>query len=254
MKGVIKAINKQVEFIDLTHQIPPGDIQRGAFILWQSAGAFAEGTTFLSVVDPGVGTLRKAILLETMGQHFIGPDNGLFSYLTLKNDYAAWELSNPKYQLKDPSTTFHGRDFFAPAAAYVSTGIKSSRFGNPLEKLTRLSKPNLSLGENSMSGEIISTDRFGNLITSLGRFRIGDGTLIFDSWVENFSFVIDDQSKIRIVLRDMPLPIVNTFDSVPDGGWAGLIGSSGLVEIVTNQASAAYTLGVKIGDPVSIVW
>ncbi|MCJ7717213.1 MAG: SAM-dependent chlorinase/fluorinase, partial [Anaerolineales bacterium] len=168
MKGIIKEIAPGAEFIDLTHLIPAGDIQRGAFVLWQSARDLPPGTIFLSVVDPGVGTNRRAVYLQREGQIFIGPDNGLFSYLFYNASFTAWKLSNPEYQLDGPSTTFHGRDIFAPGAAYAALGISGSQFGDEVKSLTRLADPIFSRNGNSIQGEIISKDRFGNLFTSLG--------------------------------------------------------------------------------------
>jgi len=141
MKVIISQIYEDCALIDLTHLIPPGDIQRGAFVLWQAARDLPPGTVFLSVVDPGVGTDRKAIFLECGGQIFIGPDNGLFSYLTYKKDYAAWELSNPNFQQKNTAYTFHGRDIFAPAAAHTALGRQGAEFGDKLSEILLLPQP-----------------------------------------------------------------------------------------------------------------
>jgi len=254
MKGVINQIASKVNLIDLTHQIPPGDIQRGAFVLWQAVRDFPTGTIFLCVVDPGVGTKRKAIYLKCGEKIFIGPDNGLFSYITYKNDYSAWELSNPKFQLENPSSTFHGRDIFAPAAAYASRGARGQNFGKGQTDLVRLPTPRLSVEDNAITGEVLSLDRFGNLITSLGQFISREGSLEFSSWLDSSVFTVKLNDNTRISLRDIPLQLKNNFESVPDGECAALIGSTGLIEIVTNQASASYVLGSKIGDPVSLMW
>ncbi len=130
MKGIISDITPEVLLIDITHQIPPGDIQRAAFVLWQSSRDFPKGTVFLCVVDPGVGTERNAIYLQTRDQIFIGPDNGLFSYLVFQSDYSCWKISNPDFQRKSTSRTFHGRDVFAPAAAHASRLIPGEQFGS----------------------------------------------------------------------------------------------------------------------------
>jgi S-adenosylmethionine hydrolase len=143
MKAVMSEIASDASLIDLSHQIPAGDIQRGAYVLWQAARDFPPGSIFLSVVDPGVGTIRKGIILQTEKHIFVGPDNGLFSYLLIGNNYQAWELANPNYQRQGISTTFHGRDIFAPAAAFAAQGIQGKEFGAEIKDLINLSKPAL---------------------------------------------------------------------------------------------------------------
>ena len=211
MKGILGGISPESRLVDLTHHIPPGDIQRGAFALWQSSLDLPLGTIFLAVVDPGVGTERKAICLDCGGQRFIGPDNGLFSYLLHGKEYHAWELSNPAYQLSTPGTTFHGRDIFAPAAAYAANGISGDKFGNAVKSIQRLPEPRLELKGTSLSGEILSTDRFGNLFTSLGRFQSNDSwDLILGSWIDQTKCKIKDRSYLEILVKDKTLPLVKT--------------------------------------------
>lgn len=255
MKGILAGISPETRLIDLTHHIPPGNIQRGAFVLWQSSLDLPQGTIFLAVVDPGVGTERKAICLVCDGQRFIGPDNGLFSYLLYGKEYQAWELSNPAYQLSSPGTTFHGRDIFAPAAAYAANGIWGDKFGNAVKSIQRLPEPRLVKKGNSLSGEVISTDMFGNLFTSLGRFQSTDSwDLILGSWINHTNCKIKDRTHVEIILKDKTLSLVKTFAMVPEGTCAGLIGSTGLLEIVCNQGSAAKLLSIKRGDAVVLRW
>lgn len=255
MKGILAGISPETRLIDLTHHIPPGNIQRGAFVLWQSSLDLPQGTIFLAVVDPGVGTERKAICLDCDGQRFIGPDNGLFSYLLYGKEYQAWELSNPAYQLSSPGTTFHGRDIFAPAAAYAANGIWGDKFGNAVKSIQRLPEPRLVKKGNSLSGEVISTDMFGNLFTSLGRFQSTDSwDLILGSWINHTNCKIKDRTHVEIILKDKTLSLVKTFAMVPEGTCAGLIGSTGLLEIVCNQGSAAKLLSIKRGDAVVLRW
>lgn len=255
MKGILGGISPESRLVDLTHHIPPGDIQRGAFALWQSSLDLPLGTIFLAVVDPGVGTERKAICLDCGGQRFIGPDNGLFSYLLHGKEYHAWELSNPAYQLSTPGTTFHGRDIFAPAAAYAANGISGDKFGNAVKSIQRLPEPRLELKGTSLSGEILSTDRFGNLFTSLGRFQSNDSwDLILGSWIDQTKCKIKDRSYLEILVKDKTLPLVKTFAAIPEGSCAGLIGSTGLLEITCNRGSAENLLGLKRGDAVLLRW
>lgn len=255
MKGILAGISPGTKLIDLTHHIPPGDIQRGAFALWQSSLDLPSGTIFLAVIDPGVGTERKAICLDCDGHRFIGPDNGLFSFLLYAKEYHAWELSNPTYQLSTPGSTFHGRDIFAPAAAHAANGIPGEKLGNPVKSIKRLAEPRLELKGNSLSGEVLSSDRFGNLFTSLGRFHFNDSRdLILRSWTNQTKCKIKDRSCVEILVKDKTLPLVKTFSAIPEGNCAGLIGSTGLLEIVCNLGSAKNILDLKRGDPIFFRW
>jgi S-adenosylmethionine hydrolase len=254
MKGIMSELSPNTPLIDITNTIPPGDIQRGAFVLWQAAQDFPRGTIFLCVVDPGVGTERKPIFLQTGDQIYIGPDNGLFSYLLYKSDFTCWELSNPEYQRKNSSATFHGRDVFAPAAAYAARSISGTQFGPQVTSLNKLPKPTLSNNERSLTGEILSQDHFGNLFTSLGRFEYKNDSLHYRSWIDNVKIQINDHTKIRIRVNDQRLPLVRTFASIGSGICAGLIGSTGLLEIVANQSSAKSLLGIEKGTSMSLVW
>ena len=254
MKGVISSLAPDTKLIDLTHQIPPGDIQRGAFVLWQSAKDFPQDTIFLGVVDPGLGTDRKGICLKCQDQYFIGPDNGLFSYILLGNEHQAWELANPDLQLHNSGNTFHGRDIFAPASAYISSGTPCEDFGNLLNKLTVLPTPKLNCSETKLEGEILSVDRFGNMVTSLGLFYYHKEGLAFRSWLDSHEIFIPNLSQVQIMINDNNLAFANTFGNIPTGVSAGVIGSTGLLEIVSNQESAERLLGGRIGDQVQLQW
>jgi len=254
MKGIISEISPDAPIIDITNQIPPGDIQRGAFILWQASQDFPKGTVFLCVVDPGVGTERKAVFLQTRDHILIGPDNGLFSYLLYGSSFKCWELSNPNYQRKSSSATFHGRDIFAPAAAFAAKSISGDQFGSRVSSPNRLPEPILTYNESSLTGEILSRDHFGNLFTSLGQFKYQNESLRFVSWIDESELTISDKSKIRIRVNEKELPLVQTFSSIDPGSCAGLVGSSGLIEIVANQTSAKDLLGLEKGNPVILSW
>jgi len=254
MKGVISSIAPEVPLIDLTHQVSPGDIQQAAYYIWQASRDLSPGTIFLAVVDPGVGTSRKGIYLEKEGQIFIGPDNGLFSYLSFKSQITGWELDNPEYQLDSTSATFHGRDIFAPAAAYAAKGIRGAAFGELLDKIELLPQPRLEIENQTIRGQIISTDRFGNLITSLGTFQREPDGMQLDSWIDSRTSSLPDNSKLTVQVRDQNYHLVSTFAETPVGQCAGLIGSTGLLEIVANLESAADLLGMGRGEEVSLLW
>jgi len=254
MKGVISRIAPTVELIDLTHLVPPADIQRGAFLLWQASLDFPLGTIFLAVVDPGVGTSRKAIYFQCGDKIFIGPDNGLFSYLTYKEEPSIWELTNPELRLGKSSSTFHGRDIFAPAAAYAALGTAGAEFGQQLAGITQLPVPTLHLDKRKAVGEIISSDRFGNLFTSLGQFSYQGDYLTCSSWVDSQAVQLNRQADFMIEINQERFSLRETFNSIPPGDIAGLVGSTGLLEISTNQGSARDILNVDRGTPVILGW
>lgn len=250
VEGVIASIAPQARVIHLTHDIPPGDMRRASVVLWQAQPYFPDDTIFLAVVDPGVGTTRCPILAEYNGQRFIGPDNGLFS-LVLPNDVPAWVLENRAYQLRGVSSTFHGRDIFAPAAAYCASGAAPDSFGSRLNTLQRLPRPHLKLADSkTIQAEILFADRFGNLLTSFGRVQMQtpqEYRLV--PWLpESVPQITFDPTEYALHLPDgRALKWVNTFAEVKPGECAALIGSSGLVEIVANHRSAAELLQLRDG-------
>ena len=254
MKGVISRIAPDLNLIDLNHHIPPGDIQQGAFHLWQTAEYFPSDAVFLAVVDPGVGTQRKGLFFQRGDQVFIGPDNGLFSYLGYKTPTMAWELANPDFQLQDLSSTFHGRDIFAPAAAYATLGTRGDQFGEIIGSLNHLPSPVCQINEDHLEGEVFSIDQFGNLITSLGQFQKTEKGLEIISWIDDLTLGFPPNPKIHHDQAAKPLSMVSTFSDIPPGSCAGVIGSRGLLEIVSNQSSAADLLGLGKGDRITLSW
>lgn len=258
MKGVIAEIAPGIPVVDLTNNVPPGDVNRAAVNLWQSCAYFPRGTVFLCVVDPGVGTSRKGILVQSAGYTFIGADNGLFTFV-MDEDTQAWELSNPDYALSEIGTTFHGRDVFAPAAAHAAMGIPRAKFGPTVAKPVSLPLPDLEQIEPGIfRGEILYADKFGNLLTSLGRFeRKTEDSLSIDPWLPvggkanlDKKFLLEDA---HIELEDgSRLTWAKTFGEISSGDCAFLIGSSGLIEIVSNRQSAKELLKLDSGEPVTL--
>jgi S-adenosylmethionine hydrolase len=262
LKGVIAGLAPTVPTIDLTHAIPLGDIRRAAFYLWQSAPFFPPGSIFLVVVDPGVGTSRRPMLLHTTdgpistNQWFVGPDNGVFTYM-LQGNFQAWEIKNPTYALPQPSQTFHGRDIFAPAAAQVANGVNGPDFGPALADPVKFTLPVLEHNQTGqVAGEILSADHYGNLLTSLGCFnQLEEGKLEFFPWLPGPAKASLKSLNFRLKLPDgRLLPWVKTFTEISPGGCAVLIGSSGLLEIAANRASASDLLGLSSGDMVQLLY
>ena len=262
MKGVIACIAPKMPLIDITHAIPPGDIQRGAITLWQAAPHFPAGTIFLAVVDPGVGTSRRAIILRAQEKFFVGPDNGLFSYILAEDEDAhAWEIKIPETS----SSTFHGRDVFAPAAAYLAVGKEPSQLGSECQGLVQLPTPIMELTPfkgssrseqtNELRGEILTQDQFGNALTSLGRFTpTRDEALRLIPWQgKSIPVVKCSPTKMALKLPDgQILPLVETFSLIPPDKCAVIVGSTGLLEIVANGQSAVELLNLKRGMEVRL--
>ena len=253
MKGVIAQIAPQTPVIDLTHEIPAGDIRRGAIELWRSVDFFPRGSTFLIVIDPGVGTSRRAVIVEN-GQHtFIAPDNGVLSFVC-GNQPRAWEISNPRLALPNPGMTFHGRDIFAPAAAHASLGIPVSEFGAPIPDLQLLPFPRLTApSPGILQGQTLHADRFGNLLTSLGSFRWEGEVLQFQPWLGEAAPISAHAASLHLELPDgQHLKFARTFGEIPNEECAVILGSSGLLEIVANRQSAANLLNLKPDEPVTL--
>lgn len=228
MKGVMAAIAPQAQFIDLTHTIPPQDLWAARFNLLNTYRYFPPDTIHLAVVDPGVGTARRAIALATAQGTFVGPDNGIFSGVLAQTPVLrAVELANPTYwRTPTPSVTFHGRDLFAPAAAYLAQGVPLESLGPAIapESLVSLDLPPLKITSNAIEGTIQYCDRFGNLVTTIPSDRVPSG-----SWYLEMG---NHKIKGGITYGDRPI-----------GSLIALIGSHGWVELAVNEGSAEDALG-----------
>ena len=255
MKGVMAGINANARIVDLNNQIPPGDIRRAAFTLWQARDYFPQGTIFLTVVDPGVGTHRRPIIIKADGYMYVGPDNGVFSFI-LGGDWQAWEIANPDLMLPNPGNTFHGRDIFAPGAAHAARNISGAEFGNAVLDLVLLPVPKLeTLSPGVIHAEILHADHFGNLLTSLGKLApLENGVWQFRPWVGDAQAHIMQSSNTVIKLSDgKRLPWVTTFGEIPADECAALVGSSGMIEIVANRQSAAEMLELSGGESITMM-
>ncbi len=238
MKGVIACINPQATIVDLTHEIPPQDVAAGRFCLMNAYPYFPKGTVHVAVVDPGVGSARRAIALQLLHSILVGPDNGLFSGVISPENpiLAAVELSNSDYwRTPDPSTTFHGRDIFAPVGAHLSKGVPLEELGPAIDPVTlvTLDLPQCQWENAEILGCIQYIDRFGNLITNIP-----------DTWVRG------KLGSVRV--GDRQIPGGKTYSDVPRGWAIALVGSHGWVEIAINGGNASYTLELTIGATVRV--
>jgi hypothetical protein len=239
LKGVIARISPPCPVIDLTHEIAPFDIIQGGFVLYQSYRYFPRQTIFVAVVDPGVGGERKPLLIQTENYYFIGPDNGLFTLvLHTEKIERIVHLTNQKYFLKSPSSTFHGRDIFASVAAHLANGTVLENFGEEIETYQRLPEFSPRLSRKEIVGTVISVDRFGNVVTNLTRVLLAERFLDLE-----FSLKVGKRLVKEIKTHYAEGPPKKPFL---------LFGSSNLLEISVNQGSAAEVLGIQRGDEVKI--
>lgn len=240
MKGVIRTINPQAQVIDLSHEVTPQAILQAQVILERSLPYFPVGSIHVAVVDPGVGTDREAIVIETDRAFFVGPNNGLFGFLNaLGCVKAIHAITNPRLMLDDPSSTFHGRDIFCPAAAYLSLGRSLADFGPPVETLVELPPPVRREGK-ILEGEIVAIDTFGNLITS-----------ILETDVEDFREE-HPTGKLRVWCHGEPVELARTYGDVPRGHLLAYVGSTRHLEIAMNCGSAEHWFNARIGSHVKL--
>ena len=238
MKGIIKTINPSAEIVDITHDVPPQNVRRAAFILWKAYKYFPHGTIHVAVVDPGVGTGRRAIILRTTNYLFVGPDNGVLSLAAFEDGIV--EAVNIT-SITPRSSTFHGRDVFAPVAAELSKGLSPSSFGERVDPSTLV---RLEVGRPTKLGkslylEAIYIDRFGNVFTNaterdVASMRVGD--------------------RFLVSVRDINLTMrfLETYGQAEPGEPLMLINSEGYLELAINGGNMAATYGVREGDRIVV--
>ena len=234
MKGVILSINPAANIVDISHEIPPQDIEAAAFNLLSCYKTFPEGTVHVAVVDPGVGSDRKPIAIASARQFFVGPDNGIFSWICERErGWRAIQVTNEEFFRQPVSSTFHGRDIFAPVAAALSKGLAVEELGAEVSKIVQLSslepKP---LGENRIEGRVIHIDHFGNCVTNL---------------------TLENCPRLsKLIINDFEIKSFRRFFADGADGEAdlfGVIGSAGFIEIAAQNASAATILKIKRASP-----
>ncbi len=238
MKGVIAKFAPKANVIDLTHEIPAGDLRGGAFALMASCRFFPKGTVHLAVVDPGVGTSRLAIAVQTADFFFLGPDNGVLSWALAREKIKAIRvLENERYFLRPVSGTFHGRDIFAPVAAHLCRGVPIRKFGPAQEDIIHLHWPKSRLRHLGIKGEVLYLDRFGNAITN----------------IEAATLCSLGKRALKVLLdQNRSCPIAAFYQSVPPGRPVAVVGSSGFLEIAINGGNAAQQLGLRVGQAVTV--
>jgi len=240
MKGVILAINPDVTVVDITHGVIAHDILDGALTMGQAYKYFPAKTIHVVVVDPGVGTERRPILVAADQHYFVAPDNGVLSSVYDQTEALhVWHITSEHYFRQPVSKTFHGRDIFAPVAAWLSKSWQTSAFGEAITDFTRFAIPKPKTSGNTIRGVVLRVDQFGNLITNLR--------------VEDVPALASTDGKCTIKAGSAVVTkIVGTFAEGASGEVVGIIGSSGYLEICVNKTNAARTLGIGRGAEVIV--
>ena len=233
IKAVILSLLPEARLVDISHEVPAQDVAHAAFLLKSSALLFPAGTVHLAVVDPGVGSTRRAMAIAAQDHFFVGPDNGLFTDFLGPSSQVVL-LNRPEFFRAKVSATFHGRDLFAPVAAHLARGVELSSLGAPLADPVKLPRPQPKVLPDRIVGEVIHVDRFGNLITNIT------------------ADLIPPHSFIRIKGKDIPGLSLH-YQSAPAGTLLALIGSTNLLEISLPEDSAALVLKVRPGQTVEVL-
>jgi S-adenosylmethionine hydrolase len=237
MKGAILSRNPNVLLVDITHDIPPQNIESGAFTLLAAYKSLPLGTIHLVVVDPGVGSARRPIVVEAGGHFFVGPDNGLFSYVyERESKWRVFQLTNNEYFAESPCPTFHGRDLFGPVAAALAAGVKPDSLGPLVEDPVRLKplKPELN-HKGKLRARVIHIDRFGNCITNITRDDLPTG------------------ANTKLIVRKKTIKEIREYFAEGKSGPFAIWGSAGFLEIAVKNGSAAEVLHATIGDTVHVL-
>ena len=244
VSGAILRINPKVRLVTLTHEVPSYDIREASYLLASAAVEFPPGTVFMAVVDPGVGSARREIALETRdGKYFVGPDNGIFSDVIrscgLKRVHS---IDNVLWIRKTGvSTTFHGRDIFGPAAAHLSLGSGVQKAGKPIDKLVQFTRAEARIDSLNLSGAILHRDHYGNLITNI------PAEMAAKTGLKNGM-----ELTVRVGYSFVAATFETRYSVVDSGRFVVVINSQGRLEIARNLASAGDSLGAHAGDPLMI--
>jgi len=244
MQGAMYSVNPQVRLATITHEVKPFNVAEGSYILVQAAREFPSGTVFLAVVDPGVGTERRPIVLETKDQKlFVAPDNGLLTgVMDAFGVSYAYEITNQSLMRPGKiSATFHGRDVYGPVAAHLAGGTRPSEVGPEIKDLVRLPIVKAKREKEALVGSVVYVDQYGNLITNI------TGKLAEQAGLEPGAKII-----ITIDDRRLSATFTVTYNDVPTGDWLALINAEEVVEIARNMANASQPIGAAAGSKVKL--
>jgi S-adenosylmethionine hydrolase len=238
MKGVILSVCPQAQIVDISHEVSAFDILEGAYCISQVYPCFPKKTVHVVVVDPGVGSARRPILMEAAGQYFVAPDNGVLAMIYGREKHKVRLISQERYFRKPVSRTFHGRDIFSPVAAHVAAGVPPSRMGALIHDYLRPGFQEAErTGKHTWVGRILKIDRFGNVITS---FRADEFPNLE---LRDFSLLAGGH-EVEVLVRH--------YAEAPPGELVAIVGSGGYLEVSVNQGSASRQLGCQTGAAVEL--
>ena len=238
MKGAILTINPNANIVDVSHGVDKFNIRMGAFMLASAAPYFPKSTIHLAVVDPGVGTERRAILVETKQGFFVGPDNGVLMLAAQAQGIEhVYTLANPKFMLPQVSCTFHGRDIFAPAVAYLDKGVDAKEFGPEITDAVAPKFAAVERKDGSLFGEVLHVDGFGNVITNIAQNELSTAKAV----------------KVNLHHISLQLTLTKTYAQAKSQEPIALIGSHGFLELALNQGNFAEKYRVRASDRIEIV-
>lgn len=243
MKGVILDSAPGVQVVDICHSVQPFDVLDGALTIAQAYSYFPNGTVHMVVVDPGVGSARRPIIVTTERHHFVAPDNGVLSLVYGREErLSVRHVIAEHYFLQPTSNTFHGRDIFAPIAAYLAKGVDPAKFGDEISDYVRFAAPKPKpVNAKTLRGVVLKIDRFGNLVTNI---TPQDAPMLFQENAPAFKIVLGGQEITEIK---------NNYAQGAPGEIFGILGSMGYLEIAANRGAAAKLLGVEKGTDVNVV-
>ena len=234
MKGVIFSINPNVHIVDVTHEVEAQDVTEGCFLIKESFPFFGKGSIHVCVVDPTVGSDRRAIVLEHDGHFFVGPDNGLFSLVIDKRSHV-YQIENKRYMLKDVSGTFHGRDIFAPVAAHLSLGLDPAALGNKVDDPVLLPDLHPTIKGHILTGKVVRFDRFGNVLSNIS--------------IDSFNRFVKGR-PFQIRLHDMRFDtLVRSYFEDP---YTCVVGSSRNLEFGLFSGNLAHEKLIRKGDGITV--
>ena len=243
MKGALLKVNPEAQIVDISHEIGPQDIWEGAFTLKTAYHYFPKGTIHLAVVDPGVGSGRRPILVVTESYYFVGPDNGIFSLVYQEAERVrVHHITAGHYYLASPGPTCHGRDIFAPVAAWLTKGIPPDNFGEVVEDYVKLNVPVAKQSPNGIDGNVIHIDRFGNAITNITYKDL-----------QSLAPGETDAAPVSLAIAGKEIKGLKRFYSeAAPGEPSAIINSSGYLEIFLFKQNARTMLSIKRGEAVKL--
>jgi S-adenosyl-L-methionine hydrolase (adenosine-forming) len=243
MRGVVLNIHPETTMVDVSHAVASYDVLDGACTIAQAYRFFPPRTVHVVVVDPGVGSNRRPILVETDDYVFVAPDNGVLSLVESREPkFSVRHITAERYFLQPVSQTFHGRDIFAPVAGWLSKGVAPAEFGPEISDYVRLSLPAVErVGDDGLRGVVLRVDKFGNLISNIGE---QDAPALFAVVPPAFRLLLAGQTITRMC---------RSYAEGGEGELVVIVGSSGYLEVAVKRASAAEKLGAGVGTPVGIV-